>query len=96
MATSEDEVIAEARRVLQAWADHIQPVLTHTSEQLTAVWSYMEQVIRAWVAAGDLLTDAHWQEEPAATLERYLMLKQFLADLDAEWQGSSEEGVDHE
>jgi hypothetical protein len=96
MATSEDEVIAAARRVLQAWADHIQPVLTHTAEQLTAVWSYREQMIRAWVAASDLLTDAQWQEEPATTLERYLKLKQFLADLDAERQGSSEEGVAHE
>ncbi len=96
MAKSEDEIIAAARRVLQAWAEHIQPSLSHTSEQLTALWSYMEKVVRAWVAAGDTLTDAQWQEERAATLERYLMLKQFLADLDAEQQGSSEESVDHE
>src|SRR5260221_11545981 len=92
MAKSEDEVIVAARRVLQAWADHIQPSLTHTSEQLTALWSYMEKVVRAWVAAGDTLTDAQWQEERAATRERYLMLKQFLAELDAERQGSGEEG----
>ncbi len=96
MAKSEDEVIAAARRVLQAWAEHIQPSLTHTSEQLTALWSYIEKVVRAWVAAGDMLTDAQWQEERAATRERYLMLKQFLAELDAERQGNGEGGVDHE
>src|SRR5258707_1890032 len=96
MAKSEDEVIAAARRVLQVLAERIQSSLTHTSEQLTALWSYMEKVVRAWVAAGDTLTDAQWQEERAATRERYLMLKQFLAELDAERQGSGEGGVDHE